>query len=129
MISLPMLETADRMYDLTIAGLFIAATNIGLAYGATEVWKLTYPSYIMLKLVVGAVSAVIIRILAFAWKDRLVQSFKDEYRQGELLEDVIMFLILMLVAAVITFYLVYRRYGAVGIVGVVAANVAVNWAV
>ncbi len=117
------------MYDLTLSALLIGVTNIGIAYGATEVWKLDYKSYIAFKVAAAFVIALVIKALAFAWKDRLAQSFKEEYQHGELLQDVILFLIIILVTAAITFYLVYRRYGVVGWLGAVAANVAVNWIV
>jgi hypothetical protein len=114
------------MYELFLAALLISGVNVGIAYGAIEIWKLDYASYIAAKVAIGFVLAMILKVFLFTWKDRLMEGIKQEYEDKELFLDVILFLIVLIAGGLTTLYLVYRRYGVVGWLGSLAANYAVN---
>jgi hypothetical protein len=117
------------MYDAFVAALLLAGSHVAVSYGAAEVWKVDYKTYLTLTVGFGLVVGLILKGVAAGWKSRLAATFKQEERQGELLVDVLLFFLTMIVGGVASAVIVYRRYGAVGWAGSLAANYLASWLV
>lgn len=117
------------MYELFLVGLLFCAQHIAIAYAAIEIWRLDYRTYLIVTTGISLVLALVLKVLMFEWKGRIVQAMRGEWDDGELLPDVGLFLITMIAGGAVSAYLVYRRYGITGWMGALAANYAVGWIV
>lgn len=117
------------MYDAFVAALLLAGSHVAVSYGAAEVWKVDYKTYLAVTVGFGLVIGLLLKGVAVGWKNRLVAAFKEEERQGELIPDVLLFVLTLMVGGVASAYIVWRRYGAVGWAGAVAANYLASWIV
>lgn len=115
------------MYDAFVAGLLLAGTHIGVAYGAAEVWKLDYKTYLAVTVGFGLAAGLILKVLGSVWKQRMVSVFVEEKQEGTLLPDILLFFLTLVVGGVASSYIVVRRYGAVGWAGSLAANYLASW--
>jgi len=115
------------MYDLFTAGLLLAGGHVAVAYGAAEVWKVDYKTYLAVTVGVGLLMGLLLRILASSWKNRMTSIFDEEYHEGTFFPDVLLFLVTLILSAIASAYITVRRYGAVGWAGSLAANYMASW--
>jgi hypothetical protein len=117
------------MYDLFLAGLMLSVSHVAVAYGAAEVWKLDYKSYLAVTVGVGLAMAFVLKVVVAGWRSRIGAVISQEYREGELPLDVLLFFGTLFVGGAASAFIVYRRYGLTGWAGAVAANWAASWLV
>lgn len=117
------------MYDAFVAALLLAGTHLAVSYGAADIWKVDYKTYLAITVGFGVVMGLLLKVVATGWKERLVSAFKEEERQGELGVDVLLFFLTMILGGAASAFIVWRRYGAAGWAGSLAANYLASWIV
>ena len=115
------------MYDLFLVGLLLGGSHLAVAYGAAEVWKLDYKTYLAVTVGVGLATAFLLKLMIAGWKDRIAAVMKEEYREGALPIEVLLFFGTLLVSGALSAYVVYRRFGLTGWAGAVGANWLASW--
>jgi hypothetical protein len=115
------------MYELFLVGLILGGSHLAVSYGAAEVWKLDYKTYLTVSVGVGLAMAFLLKIMATGWKDSIAAVLKEEYREGELPLDVLMFFGTLIVSGILSAVIVSRRYGLAGWAGAVGANWLASW--
>jgi hypothetical protein len=117
------------MYDAFTAALILAGSHVAVSYAAADVWKVDYKTYLAVTVGFGLVAGLLLKVVAAGWKNRLVAAFNEEERQGDLIPDVLLFVLTLMVGGVASAYIVWRRYGAAGWAGAVAANYLASWVI
>lgn len=117
------------MYDLFLVGLLLGGSHLAVAYGAAEVWKLDYKTYLAVTVGVGLAMAFVLKMVAAGWKNSISAVMKEEYREGELPLDVLLFFGTLIVSGILSAVIVSRRYGLAGWAGAVGVNWLASWLV
>jgi hypothetical protein len=128
-LAIQLIKTNDytEMYDAFTAALLLAGTHLAISYGAAEVWKVDYKTYLAITVGFGLIAGLILKVMAAGWKNRLVAAFMAEEKDGTLLPDVLLFVVTILLGGAASAYITVRRYGAVGWAGSLAANYMASW--
>ena len=114
------------MYDLILVALVIGGVHFAIAFVAVEVLNLSYTQYLTMIGVTGFISALIVKGMVFAWKDRIGAVLRGEEKDGELLADVLGFFAVLFGFGFASIYIVTRKYGLKGYVGALGVNLLVN---
>ena len=115
--------------ELTAIGIFLAGTHLAAVYLGTDVLHLEYPQLLALNVGITVVMALISRVMMPSWKPRVESALKQEARAGSAVADVGGMFLMFIIGAALSAALVYRRYGAIGWLGVVGSSALVNWLV
>ena len=117
------------MYDLFLAGILLSAAHLAVAYVTIEVLRLEYKMYLAASVTIGLIMAWILKAMMFVWKEKVVAVVAAENREHVLLPDVLLFLAAMFAGGIASSFIVYRRFGAAGWAGGLAANWMASWLV
>jgi hypothetical protein len=115
------------MYDLFLIGLGFAAAHLAALYFGIFVFRLEYAQILTLNVGLVVAMSLLIRISLPLWKDRLVAALKREARDGEALPDALAMVLTVLGTSLASAVILFRRFGAVGWLGLVGSSALVNW--
>jgi hypothetical protein len=117
------------MYDLMVVALLFVVPHLAMTYVMVEVLRLEYQVYLAASVAIGLVMALIIKAMAFVWKEKIGAAVRAEEQDHTLLPDVLLFFGIMIVGGLLNSLLVYRRFGAAGWAGALVANWLASWLV
>lgn len=115
------------MYDLFLAGLLLSVVHVGISFVAIHILKTDYKTYLTLTVGAGLILALLLKVVFASWKSRIKIALSEEWHEGELPIDVLLFFITLLIGGAASTVLVYRRFGITGWAGAVAANSIASW--
>jgi hypothetical protein len=117
------------MYDLFLAGILLSAAHLAVAYVTIEVLRLEYKMYLAASVTIGLIMAWLLKAMMFVWKEKVTAVIAEENREHVLLPDVLLFFGALVVGGLASSLIVYRRFGAAGWAGGLAANWMASWLV
>ena len=117
------------MFELTTIGILLSGAHLVAIYHGTDVLHLDYAQIMALNVGLALVVSIVTRAMTPAWKPKLEAALKAESRQGDAVLDVGGMFLAFIAGGIGSAALLYRRYGAVGWLGVVGSSALVNWLV
>ena len=114
------------MLELTTVAILLGGVHLGMAVALAYVLRLPYKQFLAWNTGIAAVLAVVLRISAPAWKDRIGAVLSLEKRQGELPSDALAALVILVASGFAYTWVISRQYGLEGWLGLVGANTIVN---
>jgi hypothetical protein len=115
------------MYELLKVGAIVSAAHVLAIYIGTDILQLEYVRILALNIVFAASAAIVLKITAPFWQDKLKIALEQEVKDKSVILDVFGMIGIFVLGGIITAYLLFRRYGTLGWVGVFASSVLVNW--
>lgn len=117
------------MLELTVVGIALSAAHLAAVYLGTDVLRLEYAQMMALNIGFAVVVSLLTRATMPAWKPKVEAAVKREAHDGTAFLDVGGMFLAFIVGGIISASLLYRRYGAVGWLGVIGSSALVNWLV
>ncbi len=115
--------------ELTAVGIAFSAAHLGAVYLGTDVFRLEYANIMALNIGFAVVMSLLTRASMPTWKPKVEALLKRESREGDAFLDLSGMFLAFIVGGVLSALLLYRRYGAVGWLGVIGSSALVNWLV
>jgi hypothetical protein len=115
------------MYELLKVGAIISAAHVLAIYIGTDVLRLEYVRILALNIIFAASTAVVLKLTAPFWQEKLKIALDQEVKDKSVILDVFGMIAVFILGGIITAILLYRKYGALGWFGVFASSAVVNW--
>lgn len=116
------------MFELTIAAFVISATHVAAVYVGTDILHLDYTPLIGFNVALGIIMSVLLRITLPEWKPALIQALRQD-TMPEATADVLGMIALFMAGSSASGFLLYRRFGIAGWLGMVGSSAVVNYLV
>lgn len=114
------------MFELTLAALMMASAHVGAVYVGTDILRLSYIQILAFNIALGIVISILIQVTLPEWKPKL----EAELRQDTLFEssaDVLGMIAVFMAGSSISGFLLYRRFGIAGWLGMIGSSALVNY--
>jgi hypothetical protein len=114
------------MLELASIAVILGGVHLWTAVALAYVLRLPYKQFLAWNTGIAAVLAVALRVSEPAWKDRIGAVLSLEKRQGELSEDALATLVILVSSGLAYTWVISQQYGLEGWLGLVGANTIVN---
>ena len=113
--------------DLYKIALLFGLSHLLWVYLFAYMLRLEYSAFIVANVVSTAIIALLGKAMLPYWQRRFETALKQDRRDGDAGMDFLLFIGVMVVCAIFGSVMVFRRYGAVGTVGVIGSTFATQW--
>ena len=117
------------MFELATVGILLSGAHLAAVYLGTDVLQLDYPQLMALTVGFALVVSIVTRAMMPSWKPTIEAALKAEAKAGDAFLDVGGMFLAFIAGGIGSAALLYRRYGAVGWLGIVGSSALVNWLV
>ena len=114
------------MYELTLVVAIFVAVHLSVFFVASEVLQLDAFKFAVAVVGAAIVSTVIAKIAAPDWQAKVEQIIDKEKQAGDVMEDIVGVVVVLVVGAVLNNWLIVRRYGVRRWAGILLINALVN---
>lgn len=116
------------MFELTLAALMMATAHVGAVYIGTDVLRLSYIQILGFNVALGIAISILTQATLPEWKPKL----EAELSQDTVFEssaDVLGMIAVFMAGSSISGFLLYRRFGIAGWLGMLGSSALVNYLV
>jgi uncharacterized iron-regulated membrane protein len=113
--------------DFYLIALFFGVSHLLWVYLFAYVMRLEYTAFLAANVVSTALIALLGKVMMPYWQRRFEVALKADRREGDAGLDFLLFIGVLLVCAIISSVMIFRRYGAVGTIGAIGSTVVTQW--
>ena len=116
------------MFDLTLAALMMVTAHVGAVYVGTDILRLTYIQVLGLNVALGIAISILTQVMLPEWKPKLEAELSQD-TTFEASADVLGMIAVFMAGSSASGFLLYRRFGIAGWLGMIGSSALVNYLV
>jgi hypothetical protein len=114
------------MFDLTLAALMMVTAHVGAVYVGTDILRLGYVQILGLNVALGIAISILTQVTLPEWKPKL----EAELSRDTVIEssaDMLGMIAVFMAGSSASGFLLYRRFGVAGWIGMLGSSALVNY--